>query len=360
MNIIIAGYSLGGYGGMETVCKRLVKLIAENQPGTNVKFIFFNEKEDVDESWYVGMDAITVSSSVRNTKLRRLHFACSLSCFLHRNKPDLVISLDTLSCYIANTARKFTFGKYPIVSWLHFSLYDLYKYTYILKADAHLVISNGINRQVQELGVKEDDVYTIFNPVGKTEETITVSSSPANFIYIGRVIFEGQKRLKDLLDSLVGLRGEWQLHVVGSGDDQIRCQQYAETLGISARVIWHGWQAQPWPYVKDNIGNLKALLLTSAFEGLPMTLLEAMAHGVFCVSSNCPTGPADVIDECNGRLYDVGNIAQLTATLQALIDGKITVDQSKIKNSVAKFYDESYYRNFAHAINNILEKQAKK
>lgn len=45
MNIIIAGYSLGGYGGMETVCKRLVKLIAENQPGTNVKFIFFNEKK---------------------------------------------------------------------------------------------------------------------------------------------------------------------------------------------------------------------------------------------------------------------------------------------------------------------------
>ncbi|MGO4746171.1 glycosyltransferase [Serratia quinivorans] len=360
MNIIIAGYSLGGYGGMETVCKRLVKLISENQPETQVKFILFNEKKEVNEDWYAGMDARTVSSSLHNTKLRRLHFAYSLACFIRENKPSVIISLDTLSCYISSVARKFTFGKYPIVSWLHFSIYDLYKYSYILKADAHLVISNGINRQVKELGVKDDDVYTIFNPVGRTEETIDFSLSPANFIYIGRVVFEGQKRLKDLLDSLVGLRGEWQMHVVGDGGDLALCQQYAETLGISSRVKWHGWQQQPWSYVKDNIGNLKALLLTSAFEGLPMTLLEAMAHGVFCVSSNCPTGPADVIDDCNGRLYDVGNTVQLTAIVQELIDGNITVDQSKIKCSIAKFYDESYYRNFIHAITHILEKQAEK
>ncbi|WP_114194804.1 lipopolysaccharide 1,6-galactosyltransferase [Edaphovirga cremea] len=359
MNIIITGYSLGGYGGMETVCKRLVKLIAENQPETQVKFIFFKEKKGGDEDWYAKLDAQTVHSSIRNTKLRRLHFACLLSCFLSSNKPDLVISLDTLSCYIANVARKLTFGKYPLVSWLHFSIYDLYKYTYILKADAHLVISTGINRQVQELGVKEGDIYTIFNPVGEVEEPIAFSGSPANFIYIGRVIFEGQKRLKDLLDSLVGLRGEWQLHVVGGGDDMARCRQYAEMLGVGAKVKWHGWQTQPWPYVKNNIEHLRALVLTSAFEGLPMTLLEAMAHGVFCVSSNCPTGPADVINDCNGRLYDVGNIAQLTATLQTLIDGTITVDQQQIKRSIAKFYDESYYRNFNHAINNILEKHGR-
>jgi UDP-D-galactose:(glucosyl)LPS alpha-1,6-D-galactosyltransferase len=360
MNIIIAGYSLGGYGGMETVCKRLVKLIAANQPETKVKFIFFNEKKEVNEDWYAGMDAVTVSSSIHNTKLRRLHFACALSCFIRRNKPDVIISLDTLSCYISSMARRFSFGKYPIISWLHFSIYDLYKYTYILKADAHLVISNGINQQVKELGVASEDIYTIFNPVEKTEEIINFSNSPANFIYIGRVIFEGQKRLKDLLDSLVGLQGQWQLHVVGSGDDLARCQQYAETLGVGTRVIWHGWQAQPWLYVKDNIGNLKALVLTSAFEGLPMTLLEAMAHGVFCVSSNCPTGPADVIDDCNGRLYDVGDITQLTATLQALIDGRIIVDQAQIKSSITRFYDESYYRNFAYAVQQVLAKQAEK
>lgn len=354
MNIVIAGYALGGYGGMETVCKRLTKLITENNSGANVDFIFFNEKGEVDKEWYTGLTAQMVSSTVRNTKLRRLHFAFALSAFLRRNKPDVVITLDTLSCYIANVARKLCLGRYPIASWLHFSLYDLYKYTYILKADAHLVISQGINQQVQELGVKDRDIYTVFNPVEKTEDTIPLSHTPANFIYIGRVIFEGQKRLKDLLESLVALRGEWRLHVVGGGEDLVRCQSYAEELGVASRILWHGWQAQPWPYIKENIGDLKALVLTSAFEGLPMTLLEAMAHGVYCVSSDCPTGPADVIDGTNGRVYAVNQLTELTEILQALVDGGITINQPQIKHSIAKFYDDSYYLNFKQALDSIL------
>lgn len=354
MNIVIAGYALGGYGGMETVCKRLVELITINNPGTKVDFVFFNEKGEIDKHWYTGLSTQVLSSTLRNTKLRRLHFALALSGFLRKSKPDLIIALDTLSCYIANIARKLCLGRYPIASWLHFSLYDLYKYAYILKADAHLVISNGINQQVQELGVKERDIYTVFNPVEKTEDTIPVSSSPANFIYIGRVIFEGQKRLKDLLDSLVALRGDWRLHVVGSGEDLTQCQQYAEQLGLSGRILWHGWQTRPWLYVKANIGDLKALVLTSAFEGLPMTLLEAMAHGVYCVSSDCPTGPADVIDGTNGHLYAVNQLTELTEVLQALVDGEIMIDQPQIKHSIAKFYDDNYYLNFKQALDSIV------
>uniref|UniRef100_A0A182SZJ6 Glycosyl transferase family 1 domain-containing protein n=1 Tax=Anopheles maculatus TaxID=74869 RepID=A0A182SZJ6_9DIPT len=212
MNIVITGYALSGYGGMETVCKRLVELIAVNNPGTKVDFVFFNEKGEVDEQWYAGLNARMVASTVRNTKLRRLHFALALSGFLRRR----------------------------------------------------------------------------------------------------------QKRLKDLLDSLVALQGEWRLHVVGDGADLFQCQQYAEKLGFAGRVLWHGWQARPWLYAKTNIGDLKALVLTSAFEGLPMTLLEAMAHGVYCVSSDCPTGPADVIDGINGRLYPVKQQAELTKILQGL------------------------------------------
>ncbi|KFK94256.1 MULTISPECIES: lipopolysaccharide 1,6-galactosyltransferase [unclassified Serratia (in: enterobacteria)] len=354
MNIVIAGYALSGYGGMETVCKRLVELITINNPDSKVDFIFFNEKGEIDEHWFKGLSTQVVSSTLRNTKLRRLHFAFALSGFLRKNKPDVIIVLDTLSCYIANIARKLCMGRYPIASWLHFSLYDLYKYVYILKADAHLVISHGINQQVQKLGVKERYIYTIFNPVEETEDTIPVSVSPANFIYIGRVIFEGQKRLKDLLDSLVTLQGDWRLHVVGNGGDVHQCQQYAEQLGLSDRIFWHGWQAQPWTYVEAQIGDLKALVLTSAFEGLPMTLLEAMARGVYCVSSDCPTGPADVIDGTNGHLYPVNQLAKLTEILQGLVDGEIMIDQTQIKRSIAKFYDERYYSNFKQALDSIL------
>ncbi len=53
--------------------------------------------------------------------------------------------------------------------------------------------------------------------------------------------------------------------------------------------------------------NVTALLLTSAFEGFPMTLLEAMSYGIPCISSDCMSGPRDMIKPgLNGELYTRG------------------------------------------------------
>lgn len=48
--------------------------------------------------------------------------------------------------------------------------------------------------------------------------------------------FEGQKRIKDLLDGLSQAEGEWRLHVIGDGSDFEKCQAYGRELGISHRL----------------------------------------------------------------------------------------------------------------------------
>lgn len=354
MNIIIAGYALRGFGGMEMVCKRLVHIMSTYNPSIHIKFVFFKEEKNVDHSWHSGLNVHIMHSSIHNTKARRLHFSLLLTRYLLENKPDLIITLDTISCFITYYAKKLVFGSYPIVSWLHFSVYDLYKYTYVLRCDAHLVISDGIKRQLNELGVDKKHIHTIFNPVEKTNKMISVSVGVSNFVFIGRVIFKGQKNLKELFDSLLDLHGEWFLHIVGQGDDLDTCKKYTNNIGLSNRIKWHGWKIKPWDFIENNIGHIKALVMTSTYEGLPMTILEAMSYGIFCVSSDCPTGPSDIINDTNGRLYKTGDVQQLTSILQDLIDDKIGINQLDIQKSINKFYDENYYYNLTNALNCII------
>ncbi|SUH34049.1 Lipopolysaccharide 16-galactosyl transferase [Salmonella enterica subsp. enterica] len=76
---------------------------------------------------------------------------------------------------------------------------------------------------------------------------------PAVFLYVGRLKFEGQKRVKDLFDGLTRTTGEWQLHIIGDGSDFEKCQAYSRELGIEQRVIWYGWQSAPWQVVQQKI-----------------------------------------------------------------------------------------------------------
>lgn len=102
--------------------------------------------------------------------------------------------------------------------------------------------------------------------------------------------FEGQKRVKDLLDGLSQAQGDWKLHVLGDGSDFEKCRAYGRELKIDNRIVWHGWQKHPWEVVRQDIKKVSALLLTSSFEGFPMTLLESMSWGIPCISADCVSG----------------------------------------------------------------------
>lgn len=156
--------------------------------------------------------------------------------------------------------------------------------------------------------------------------------------------------MKDLLISLSKISGDWQLDVYGDGKDVNKCKTFSRELGIDDRVIWHGWVDDPWSTVKE----ATALVLTSEYEGFGMVLVEALSRGVYCISSNCEVGPADIIkDNENGRLFNKDNLNELQSILQNIVDGEALPSQKKLKESITNFYTHQFIKSFIRVIKDI-------
>lgn len=74
-----------------------------------------------------------------------------------------------------------------------------------------------------------------------------------------------------------------------------------------------------------------------------MVLCEANSYGIYIISSDCPTGPADIIcNHKNGELYPVGDCEKLTNILRKIARKEIISDPLTIKKSISKFYTTEY------------------
>ena len=88
-------------------------------------------------------------------------------------------------------------------------------------------------------------------------------------------------------------------------------------LGIQESVSLPGWVSNPYAFMN----RASLFVLSSRYEGLANVLIEAMACGCPCVSTNCPAGPLEILD--NGRfgpLVPVGDDTALAAAMERVLD----------------------------------------
>ena len=362
MKITFVGEAVSGFGGMETVIKNVISTLQGKCQPDECSVFFFCRNDKMDKNWLHGINVDYSFANQKITFFRRRKLVTDFSKWLQENNPDIIICIDVLSCLLASKARMKSGINFKIFSWPHFSLDHKKHAENIVYADHHLAISSGIKRQMIARGVPEDSISLIYNPVSRKEVTIPSPGKEeiTTFLYIGRMKFEGQKRIKDLLDGLSNVNGNWKLHAIGDGSDFVKCQNYAQELNIDNHITWHGWQSDPWSLVRNEIRYVSALLLTSSFEGFPMTLLEAMSYGIPCISSDCESGPEDIIKNgINGFLYPPGNLTEFTMLLNKIISEPLTMSANEIKESISGFYDSVYYKNMNETILSVAHKSEK-
>lgn len=340
---IVAGH-LGGQGGTERVIVDFANGMSQRGFKVNL-FLLMDEVSD--DRWLLQLNpGVVVAQLPARHKFQKLHTLATLS----RCLVGLVLVVNTRNIQTLTHFRKIFKRSYIVVSWIHSNIKGGYKALKL--ADYHLAISQGIQKQLEGLGIAPQRIFTVLDPVPRQSNTILKSQAPGpvQLLYIGRLENKA-KNVRGLLDICAGLTGAFQVAIYGDGPDRVALQKYAQKKGLAAHLTWHGQVQDPWRHIKA----ADALLLTSNFEGLSLVLLEAMSFGVPCVAYDCPVGPGEVIQPGqNGYLIPMGAVTQFQEQVQTFIDRRPQfADQQAIKHSIDRFYRPAYFQRLEHIFHDM-------
>ena len=110
---------------------------------------------------------------------------------------------------------------------------------------------------------------------------------------------------------------DWELRIHGGGPQRKRLLTVAEQEGIAQHVTLPGIAQQ----LGAEMAKASVFVLSSRFEGFPLTLIEAMSKGLAVVAFDCRTGPSDVIDDHrNGILVPAKDVDALARAIRAMIE----------------------------------------
>jgi|GEM_PF-298695 len=358
-----------GPGGLEKV----LEIVARAMPEKNVELKFYAlyppkygdfTKEFGSLTYLPLSPSLSLLQKLMPAKLFRVlqknyvkKHGMKLFRMMQADQLDLLITLDLSKQFLGNYEFLKTFkdeANIPILSWVHSSLSsNSPKITQAVKDrihlfDGHLAISPGIAKELEnDYGVKNVDV--VFNPVNYAE---LIERDPRKFIYIGRI--DANKRVDSLLVQLQKLVGDWSLDIYGSTGKKKKDQAFIQKIvdmGLADKVTFHGWKSDVWSEVK----SAGVILLNSKKEGMPLVLVEAMMRGISVVSSDCPTGPADLVSSGeNGWLYPVDEEVKIAVILQNILDEKWSLASSRdIQKSVKLFRSDNYLNSFIKKISGL-------
>ena len=145
---------------------------------------------------------------------------------------------------------------------------------------------------------------------------------------------------------------EEKLYIVGSGPDEDKIKKMIENYGIEKNVKLIGFTKNPYVWIKNSL----FLVHSSKYEGLPTVLIEALICGKTIISSECPTGPREILKngEC-GELFEVGNVKKLSEKLVNFFENSdlIKFYEEKVKMRKEEFNQKNVIREYEKLIDNI-------
>lgn len=266
-----------------------------------------------------------------------------------RTKTKIVVTEQSITSLLSTTAR--TFSRKLVA---RFILPLLMRFIYPL-AEAIVCVSKGVSKDLLKIIHNSDKISIVYNPI-INKKIYKLAEEPIDHFWFSNleipiIIMVGRlTKIKDYPDSLkafslVVQERSARLVVLGKGPEEKKIKLFAHKLGLSDKILFLGFQKNPYKYIK----KAKVFVLSSFHEGFGNVIVEAMACGTPVVSTNCMSGPREIIEnEENGILVPVADQEALAkAVLEVLNNpflahklseqGKKRAEYFSIEKSVKKY-----------------------
>lgn len=284
--------------------------------------------------------------------------------------PDLLIDFDNGAAkYIEKIDAK------KKVAWLHNSVPKLLKKAGKIKRfgkrmdnyDRVVSICDDMKEEVEKIyPFLQGRVERIYNPFnferiqklsesleGLTEEQL--KKIKENYCVAVSRLDTVQKDYYTLLRAMKILKEsgrEEKLYIIGGGSAREEIESWIEELGLKEQVYLVGQTKNPYVWMK----NAKFFVHSSKYEGLPTVLIEAMICGKLVVSTDCPTGPNEILrgGEC-GYLSEVGDFERLAKNMREAFENSSEAEKrfAKVAERVEEFRSKNVLREYEALIERI-------
>lgn len=233
--------------------------------------------------------------------------------------------------------------------------------------DGYFVVCDAISRDLQELGIAEENIFNVKNAVNTTRfcpnhaptemdeeyrQQIEKHVDDESFVvgFIGGL--HSYKGLNDLSEAVRNIKSECRIILAGEGPERERLQEE-----IGDQAVFLG--AVPYGQIPALYQQIDSLVLPSHTEGLPRVILEAQASGVPVIATKVGGIPEVIDDGKNGLLIQPRSPSELTTAIDKLANNKelrsSLADQGR--QSVVKSYSwQDMYERYEQYLDDILGK----
>lgn len=355
--ILIVISSLGG-GGAERVASMLSNYFCYQ--GNNVKICYWNDSEsqyEVDEG---------VSIFKLNPKVRVYTLSKEIKLF----QPDVILSFTDVANVISYCAKLLSKSKAKYIPSVHNNLkerdkhiainfkFKLLKVLHRLacnKSDKVVVVSEDARQSfVNYYNIPHDKCVCIYNPIySKVKLNNEKNKSDIlRIVTVGRLT--QQKNYPLLLDVAEELKNkgiDFCIDVYGDGELKCEIESIIKNKNLSMHVKLKGFSSEMVSLLKE----YDLYIMTSKWEGLPLVLLEALHSGLPIISTDCPSGPREILGHGDfGTLVPMGGGTDIS---NAIVNGtyKKKLNPERLKVHLELFTLDNIGSDYLHLFNRVCD-----
>lgn len=319
---------------------------------------------------WIPPEARVVELNCRTRGLYKFYYLWSLVRYLRNEQPTALIAIDDIN--FGSIAKSLARVNTQVTVSSHTTLSNFVRYSpwrvrvsptaFLLRrfvwfyswADAIAPVSHGVAEDLTNIaGRTLERMRVIYTPV-VTPELFALAKEPINHpwfalgeppVILGVGRLNVQKDFSTLIRAFALVRQHLpaRLMILGEGEERSQLEALSDHLGLTAEVALPGFVSNPYVFMS----KAALFVLSSAYEGLPTVLIEAMAVGTPVVSTDCPSGPKEILESGKyGSLVPVGNVEALAKAMKIMLDSP--TDSKALRQRAETF-------SLKNAVNSYLE-----